>query len=202
MSHFTTIQTTIMDIVALRAACKEQGAELVENAVARGYGSQTHKGDFVIRLKGPYDIAVKPLQQVLRYADLVNRDGAFWVEEPGLRIHFRLAGDADPRQVAFEITVQEQVFAPRKRGLGFIRDSGYHFDCAADGVPVPQRAMVSTNRGHHWILEKNVVRWATGNRTNVGGGRAEVPPRPERAHPPQYVPEHASRRGDLAGLLE
>ena len=58
MSHFTTIQTQIRDIAALRAACTELGVEVLENSVARGYGSNTNKGDFVIRLKGPYDIAL------------------------------------------------------------------------------------------------------------------------------------------------
>lgn len=58
MSHFTTITTQIKDITALKAACQEIGFELVENATARGYSSNTIKGDFVIRLKGPYDIAV------------------------------------------------------------------------------------------------------------------------------------------------
>lgn len=58
MSHFTTIQTQIRDIAALRAACSELGVELIENAVARGYGQNQHKGEYVIRLKGPYDIAL------------------------------------------------------------------------------------------------------------------------------------------------
>ncbi|MEI7435997.1 MAG: DUF1257 domain-containing protein [bacterium] len=58
MSHFTTIATQIKDISALRAACTELGVALIENAVARGYGSNSHKGEYVIKLKGPYDIAV------------------------------------------------------------------------------------------------------------------------------------------------
>ena len=62
MSHFTTIQTQIRDLAALRAACTELGVELLENAVARGYGSNTHKGDLVIKLKCPYDIAVNRQQ--------------------------------------------------------------------------------------------------------------------------------------------
>ena len=62
MSHFTTIQTQIRDLAALRAACAELGVGLIENAVARGYGSNTHKGDLVIKLKGPYDIAVNKQQ--------------------------------------------------------------------------------------------------------------------------------------------
>jgi hypothetical protein len=58
MSHFTTIQTQIRDIHALREACRELGLEVLENAVARGYGSNTNTGDYVIRLKGPYDVAL------------------------------------------------------------------------------------------------------------------------------------------------
>lgn len=58
MSHFTTIQTQIRDEAALRAACAELGVELIANAQARGYGLNRRTGDYVIRLKGPYDIAV------------------------------------------------------------------------------------------------------------------------------------------------
>jgi len=63
MSHFTTIQTQIRDIAALRAACQEMGLTIDENAEARGYyESKRQHGDFVIRLKGPYDIAVNKQQ--------------------------------------------------------------------------------------------------------------------------------------------
>jgi len=58
MSHFTTVTTQIKDIAALRAAVQEMGLTLLENAEARGYSTNTTKGDYVVRLKGPYDIAV------------------------------------------------------------------------------------------------------------------------------------------------
>ena len=58
MSHFTTIQTQIRDISALRAACDELGVQVLTKTNARGYGSKRTKGDLVIRLNGPYDIAV------------------------------------------------------------------------------------------------------------------------------------------------
>ena len=58
MSHFATIQTEIRDIQALRAACHELGVLLLDNANARGYGSNHRHGDHVIRLKGPYDVAL------------------------------------------------------------------------------------------------------------------------------------------------
>jgi hypothetical protein len=58
MSHFTTIKTEIKDIEALHSACKEMGLGLVADAEARGYANQFRHGDYVIRLSGPYDIAV------------------------------------------------------------------------------------------------------------------------------------------------
>jgi hypothetical protein len=58
MSHFTTLKTEIKDIEALRAACEELGLTLLQHSDARGYYQQTLKGDFVIRLKGPYDVAL------------------------------------------------------------------------------------------------------------------------------------------------
>ena len=58
MSHFTTIQTQIRDIDALRDACSELGLELLRDAEARGFSQNRRKGEYVIRLKGPYDIAL------------------------------------------------------------------------------------------------------------------------------------------------
>ena len=58
MSHFATITTQIKDIAALTAACAELGLEVVANGKARGYGTAQLKAEHVIRLKGPYDIAV------------------------------------------------------------------------------------------------------------------------------------------------
>ena len=58
MSHFTTIQTQVRDLDALRAALGELGVTLLANTDARGSLNNTLHGDFVIRLKGPYDIAL------------------------------------------------------------------------------------------------------------------------------------------------
>ena len=58
MSPFTTIETQIRDIPALREACRELGVELLENTEARGYTGNQHRGDLVIRLRGPYDVAL------------------------------------------------------------------------------------------------------------------------------------------------
>ncbi len=119
----------------------------------------------------------RPLRQVNTYAELAHAAGVFWVEEPGLRLHFRLFDDAEPKSARFEVTVKEQLFAPALRGLGYIRISGLRFERVADGVPVPQRAMVSTSRGHHWIIEDNRIRWANACGLDVGNQdwKADMP---------------------------
>ncbi len=110
----------------------------------------------------------RPLNQVFRFWELGAHDGAFWVEEPGLRIHLRLREDADPDVVQFEVTTREQIFAPETRRLGYIRVKGFRFEHAADGLPVPQRAALSTSQGHHWIIEDNVLRFANACGIDVG----------------------------------
>jgi hypothetical protein len=58
MSHSTEIKTQIKDIEALRLAVQEMRLTLLQNAEARGYYENKTKGEYVVQLKGPYDIAV------------------------------------------------------------------------------------------------------------------------------------------------
>lgn len=58
MSHFTVVRTKISDIEALRLAVKEMGLELLQSARPRGY-YMGELCDYVIRLKGPYDVGLK-----------------------------------------------------------------------------------------------------------------------------------------------
>jgi hypothetical protein len=58
MSHFTTIQTHLKDMEALRDACAELHLELHANTTARGFEGTARRGEYVIKLPGPYDIAL------------------------------------------------------------------------------------------------------------------------------------------------
>jgi|GEM_PF-858738 len=60
MSHFTTIQTQIRDLDALSHACAEMDLKLLPNTTCRGYAGTTSLAPHVIKLAGPYDIAVEP----------------------------------------------------------------------------------------------------------------------------------------------
>lgn len=108
------------------------------------------------------------IKQVLFFKELMDSDALFWIEDPGLRLHIRLPGDADPERFEFEVTAREQVFAPSVRGLDYIRVSGFTFEYCANGCPIPQRGLVSASRGNRWIIEDNVVHGANGLGIDIG----------------------------------
>ena len=118
--------------------------------------------------RGAVFVDGKRLEQVELYQELGRHDGAFWCEHDGLTIHVRLPGDADPAQHEVELVIQEQVFAPRTRGLNYIRVKGLTFEHAANAFPVPQRGMVSASRGNHWIIEDCVLRHANSVALDIG----------------------------------
>ena len=63
MSHFATIQTQIRDLDALHDACVELGVKLIPETTCRGYAGIVRQAPHVIKLRGPYDIAVEPSQE-------------------------------------------------------------------------------------------------------------------------------------------
>lgn len=58
MSHWVEKKTNFTDIEALKDACNMLGIQLVQNAKARGWSGNTIKADYVIKLKGSYDVAL------------------------------------------------------------------------------------------------------------------------------------------------
>jgi len=137
-----------------------------------------------------------PLRQVKSLYHVNQNAGTFWMEEDGLRLHFRLPEGADPGQGAYEVSTREQVFAPSVRHLGYIRVSGFCLEHAAGPLPMPQRGLLSTAGGHHWIIEDNVIQWANGTGMDIGKQRWNLA---------DYSPagQHIVRRNTIAncGLL-
>ena len=101
-------------------------------------------------------------------SNLSDSQGTFWIEHNGLKLHIRFPEDGDPANNFTEITTKEQIFAPKHTGLGYIRIKGITFEHAANGNPVPQRGLVSTGRGHHWIIEDCIIQWANSVGLDVG----------------------------------
>jgi Right handed beta helix region len=94
-------------------------------------------------------------------------DARFWVEHQGNVVHVRVPA-GDPAHSVVEITAREQALAPRQTGLGYIRIKGLTFQHAGNAFPPPQRGLVSTAGGHHWIIEGNTIEWANGVALDIG----------------------------------
>ena len=127
------------------------------------------------------------LRQVADAADLPAHAGTYWVDRPNQVLHLHLAGDRKPEEADLEITTQETVFAPAQPGLGYLRVKGFTIEHAAGPFPWEQVGAVSPTRGHHWIIEDNVVRWANGVGIDLG---IQHPRRPQ----PPVVGFHIVRR--------
>ncbi len=112
----------------------------------------------------------KPLKQVEKVTQLCENDsGAFWVEHNGLTVHVRFPFNTNPSDYnLIEASVKEQLFAPLQFGLGYIKLKGLTFMHAANGFPVPQRGMVSSSRGHHWVIENCRIKWANSLGIDLG----------------------------------
>ena len=121
----------------------------------------------------------KRLKQVRKYRELAKEKGAFWIEENGLCLHVRFEDDGSPEDHTIEITTKEQVFVPEEPYLGYIRVKGITFEFAGNGNPVPQKGLVSTYRGHHWIIEDCVIRHANSVGIDAGNECWNAPPPPE-----------------------
>ncbi len=109
--------------------------------------------------------------------DLMLPEGAFWVEDNGMTIHFTAPAERKPEDLAIELTVHEQVFAPSKRHLNYIRVSGLSLEHAGNGIPIPtpQKGLLSSNAGHHWIISDCTIQHANTIGADLGGGYWNYP---------------------------
>jgi hypothetical protein len=107
-----------------------------------------------------------------------SADARFWVENAGNSIHIRMLRGT-PAEHMVEVTTREQAFVPMKKGLAYIRVKGITFQHAGNGYPVPQRGIVSTAGGNHWIIEGNTIEWANGTGLDIGNGDWNGGPTPQ-----------------------
>ncbi len=110
----------------------------------------------------------KRLRQLAAYDALAGTEGAYWVEADGRAIHVHPLENVDPNRAAFEVTTQGFIFAPEAYGLGYIRVRGLTIEHSAGCFPRPQNGALSTQRGHHWIIEENTVRECNAIGIDVG----------------------------------
>jgi hypothetical protein len=66
MSHFTTVQTKLKDMVAVKQAIQDLGLTYIESeepVVVRGYQGTEERAQLVIRATKHYDIGIRQTQQ-------------------------------------------------------------------------------------------------------------------------------------------
>ena len=130
---------------------------------------QKVKMDAHFKRRGMLFLNGQILEQVNNPVELAEKvKGAFWIEHNGMRIHVRFPGSTLPTDYTVEATAKEQVFAPAEYGMGYIALKGITFKHAGNGFPVPQRGLVSTSRGHHWLVEQCIIEWANAIGIDMG----------------------------------
>jgi hypothetical protein len=102
----------------------------------------------------------------------------FWTESSGTVIHVRIPSGT-PAEHMIEITTREQAFVPAVMGLAYIRVKGITFQHAGNSYPIPQRGLVSTGGGNHWIIEDNTIEWANGVGLDIANGDWNAAPTPQ-----------------------
>jgi len=96
--------------------------------------------------------------QLASYEDLVRLPGSFWVAPDGRTLHIHPFGSGNPNGKLFEVAVQSHIFRPLEQGLGFIRVSGLAMEQCANGVARVGVGALNAWGGHHWIIERNIIR--------------------------------------------
>jgi len=79
-----------------------------------------------------------------------------------------LQGDAAPAPGTIEVTTRDRIFAPHRRGQGYIHVEGFVFERCASRPGFPQLGAVSTRSGQYWIIRNNIVRQTTGRGIDCG----------------------------------
>ncbi|MBS1368880.1 MAG: hypothetical protein HPZ91_02885 [Lentisphaeria bacterium] len=99
----------------------------------------------------------------------VNRVPGSWILTPdGKSILLHLPPEYEPARPQLELSVRDRVFAPARRGLGYIHIEGFVFEHCANQAPFPQLGMVSARSGHDWVIRGNVIRNAKTVGLDVG----------------------------------
>jgi hypothetical protein len=99
-----------------------------------------------------------------------------------LALHFASGGPPGHR---IEITHQRRLFAPHRRQLSHLTIEGFVFEHCGNQYPTnfwepqhpawQQAGAVGTRSGRHWVIRRNIIRWASGIGLDLGNeGNADV----------------------------
>jgi hypothetical protein len=111
--------------------------------------------------------------QVDSLEDLEHLPGSWMLSYDTLSVLIHYPEKFTPIPVAkalIEYSVRDKIFAPHKRGLGYITVEGFTLEHCANQFPRgfynrgpnghPQAGALSCRSGHHWVIRKNTIRLA------------------------------------------
>ena len=108
------------------------------------------------------------MEQVLNYYQLGEKDNRFFIEDDGITFHIRFKGDSAPEGHTLEYTAREYGFYPEEKYFAYIHLQNLTFTKGGNGFPPPQAGVISTNCGHHWLVEGCKVLYANGVGMDIG----------------------------------
>lgn len=108
------------------------------------------------------------MEQVLNYFQLGEKDNRFFVEDDGITFHIRFRDDSAPEGHILEYTAREYGFYPEEKYFSYIHLKNLSFTKGGNGFPPPQAGVISTNCGHHWLVEDCKVLDANGAGMDIG----------------------------------
>ncbi len=108
------------------------------------------------------------LIQMTSREQLIQTPGGWLSTNDGQQLLIHLQGNTAPATGAIEITTRDRIFAPHRRGLGYIQVEGFVFERCATRPDWPQLGALSTRTGNHWWIRNNIVRDTTGKGIDCG----------------------------------
>ncbi|HWB54364.1 MAG TPA: right-handed parallel beta-helix repeat-containing protein, partial [Tepidisphaeraceae bacterium] len=108
------------------------------------------------------------LNQVVTHQELADTPGSWLSSDDGTQLFVHLKDNAAPTPGSIEITTRDRIFAPHRRGLGYIHVEGFIFERCASRPSWPQLGALSCRSGKFWVIRNNIVRDTTGKGIDCG----------------------------------
>ncbi|MBD3347426.1 MAG: hypothetical protein GF401_20410 [Chitinivibrionales bacterium] len=147
---------------------------------------------------------------VEKQEELTAREGTMWIDNENTRLWIHLPSEQIPSERLIERSTRPQCFAPAVRGLGYITISGLtmiggaaHKWTGGNWNDINQTAVLSTESGHHWIIENNTIEYGNAQGLSIGVGgfarpKKEIPIITRDTENPETPPPETRRGGTLA----
>ena len=86
----------------------------------------------------------RPLNQATTREQLIRTPGSWFSSNDGQQLLVHLKNNTVPAKATIEVTTRDRIFAPHRRGLGYIRVEGFVFERCATRPDWPQLGALST----------------------------------------------------------